>query len=137
MRTRPCLVRIIPLLVVALAPASTFAQQAAKGPTSDEPGETSRLRSPTAQESQALLKKMEAFVNQSDQGLRATTKPDGTETVHLQDRFQSVTMARMENGKVTTRCVTNAAEAESFLSGQPAPRKPAAGKRTQAAREVR
>lgn len=127
------------LLVGALAtatalalPAAPLAQHAARsrgdGPdpaaaqvATDAQG---KVRAPTREEVKALLDAMpelQAPVEPS----RVTRLPGGAIKVDLTDRFESVSVARVANGKAEARCVETKAEAERFLNGDPEP-KPAA-----------
>ena len=84
-----------------------------------------RLRPVTAEEARALTAGVARSVDQSSEGLVERTHQSGAVSIDLDDRFQSVSMARVAvDGSVATRCVTTAPEAERFL-GQ-AERPPAA-----------
>lgn len=79
-----------------------------------------RLRALTAEEAQALVAGMARFVDQSDVGLKWTLLPSGAIAIDLDDRFQSVSLARLgTDGRVATQCVGTAAEARSFLAPGP------------------
>lgn len=77
--------------------------------------QTGRLRPPTREESQKLLKGMRRLVNQSPEGLKVTQHPDGSESVDLDGRFLSLSVAkRNADGTVSTECVKNTGEAAAF-----------------------
>ena len=74
------------------------------------------LRMPTAQETQELVDSLVVMTNRSTEGLQTTTLPNGARAVNLEDRFQSVMLARPNpDGTSETRCVTTFAEAADFL----------------------
>jgi hypothetical protein len=99
--------------LVALAlPSSAHAQAALK--PDDDGGARQSL---TPQQRKALHDAMKQLLRDDDAGLKPVLRKDGTEGVDLQGRFQSVAVARLEDGKVVTGCVTNAAEAEAFVNG--------------------
>jgi hypothetical protein len=126
-------------LMLLLAP-DALANQAAKG-SRPAPGDkeeiavdvngatvsvdkNGKLRAPTREEAAALLEAMSKHLDQSTDGLQVRTFPDGTRTVDLQDRFQDVSLAKVQGGKVVTTCVATKAEAKAFLqaTGSEAPR---------------
>jgi hypothetical protein len=76
---------------------------------------TGRLRQPTPEERQALARALARTLNRSTEGLPVTRYANGMERVDLQGRFQSVSVATVEEGKVHERCVTNATEAKAAL----------------------
>jgi len=87
-----------------------------------------KLRAPTREETAALLEAMSKHLDQSTDGLQIRTLPDGTRTVDLQDRFQDVSLAKVQGGKVVTACVGTKAEARTFLEktgSEPSRTKPA------------
>jgi hypothetical protein len=99
--------------LVALAlPTAAHAQVAVKP---DDDGGTKQSLTP--QQRKALHDAMKQLLRDDDTGLKPVVRSDGTEGVDLQGRFQSVAVARLEDGKVVTGCVTNAAEAEAFVNG--------------------
>jgi hypothetical protein len=75
---------------------------------------TGRLRQPTAEERRALAQALGKSLNRSTQGLQVKTHANGMQSVDLQGRFQSTSVATVDaNGKVHERCITTAAEAKS------------------------
>ncbi len=121
-------------LVMLLAAASVaFAQQAGKhndksrADAADEkapPGQSSqtgidasgRLRPLTPDEARELLTGISRYVDQSSEGLRPVVHASGMVSLDLEDRFQSVSLARLGvDGSVTLRCIGSAAEARQFL----------------------
>lgn len=112
-------------LILALILTSTLAvaQHAAKGDNNGNGQETAsdkqggKLRQPTAEETKQLLDGVAALVNTSVEGLVAVSHEGGRLSVDLQDRFQSVAVAKIgADGKVEQRCVTSPAEAKEFLA---------------------
>ena len=60
----------------------------------------------------------EQMMSRSSDGLTAVENPDGSTTIDLQGRFQSMTIARINgNGQIETRCVTSIEERDAFLAG--------------------
>ena len=76
-----------------------------------------KLRAITAEEAKALLDAMAPYVNQSSEGLTPVQHENGAISIDLQDRFQSVSVARVAtDGSAVVRCVTTRAEAEQFVT---------------------
>ena len=86
--------------------------------------QTGKLRPPTPDEARKLAEGLKNFLSRSDQGLTIVTHPNGTQSVDLQGRFQSVTLAKINrDGSTSERCVTSMREARAFLA-------PSTGKQT-------
>jgi len=80
---------------------------------------TGQRRKPTDEEIQALVAQVSALTNRSSDGLTVTKRPDGSQMVDLQDRFNSVALARAnDDGSTDVRCVTSMEEAADFLGLQ-------------------
>jgi len=63
---------------------------------------------------------VENSLSRSTEGLVEVTHPDGHVSVHLQGRFQSASVARINSdGQIETTCVETQAEADTFLNGAP------------------
>ena len=78
--------------------------------------QTGTLRLPTAEETDQLVSQLAAMTNRSSEGLQATRAANGTLAVNLDDRFQSVMLARPNaDGTTEVRCVTTFEEAAEFL----------------------
>ena len=76
-----------------------------------------KLRAITAEEAKALLDAMAPYISQSSEGLTPVHHQSGAISIDLQDRFQSVSVARVAtDGSPVVRCVTTRAEAEQFLA---------------------
>jgi hypothetical protein len=84
-----------------------------------------KLRPVTAEEARTLTEGMARHVDQSTEGLVERVHASGAVSVDLDDRFQSVSLARVAtDGSVATRCVTSVPEAQRFLGQEvktPAP----------------
>ncbi len=118
--------RVLPAAILALTLANSlaFAQHAAKGDNGVNgqqvavDKQTGKLRQPTAEEAKQLLDGLTALVNTSTEGLTVVHHQNGAVSVDLQDRFMSVAVAKVgADGKIQEECVTSAAEAKQFLSG--------------------
>jgi hypothetical protein len=87
--------------------------------------QTGKVRPPTPDEARQLGAALKNYLNRSGQGLTVKTHPNGVQSVDLQGRFQSVSVAKINaNGSVSEKCVTNMQEAQDFLSASPAKQKP-------------
>ena len=76
-----------------------------------------KLRAVTPEEAQVLLQGMSRFVDQSSDGLQTVRHESGALSIYLDDRFQSVSMARVSaDGKPVVHCVTSKGEAKQFLA---------------------
>jgi hypothetical protein len=53
-------------------------------------------------------------------GLVEVVQLDGTVTMDLEDRFQSVTVGHLVDGRVETRCLTSTAEVNEHFGTAPA-----------------
>jgi hypothetical protein len=134
---QPASLAVAAAIVGLASPSIALAQHAAKDKAHDPDGEevaavagqqaandpaTGRLRQPTREEAKALAEALKDMVNQSTEGLTVVQHADGTKSVDLQDRFQSVSVAKVSDGAVETRCVTSAEEAKEFLESAPQPK---------------
>jgi hypothetical protein len=80
---------------------------------------TGQRRKPTDEEIETLVAQVSALTNRSSEGLTVTKRPDGTQMMDLQDRFNNVALARAnEDGTTSVRCVTSMEEAAEFLGLQ-------------------
>jgi hypothetical protein len=123
-----------PIGVVAalllLLPGVSLAQTAANSREADDhevssPGTTAavdaagRLRQPTHQEREELTRQVEGMMNRSARGApSASVTPRGAVMVELDESFDSLTLARVADGKTQTRCVESPQEAKAFLEGR-------------------
>ncbi len=77
---------------------------------------TRELRKPTQQETDEIVESVERLTNRSSEGLTVSTLPSGATAMDLQDRFQTVVVARANaDGSIDTKCVTSIEEAAEFL----------------------
>jgi hypothetical protein len=75
-----------------------------------------KLRPVTAEEARTLTEGVARHVDQSSDGLVEQQHASGAVSMDLDDRFQSVSLARLAgDGSVSTRCVTSLPEARRFL----------------------
>lgn len=82
---------------------------------------TGRLRPPTAAEAQALLAQMQLLLADDGAGLTETVWPDGTVSVDLEGRFQSVALATLDpESGVVTHCVTDPSALPAAAQQKPA-----------------
>jgi hypothetical protein len=78
--------------------------------------QTGTLRLPTPQETQELVDSLVEMTNRSTDGLQITTLANGTKSVDVDGRFQSVMLARpSEDGTWEMKCVATFEEATEFL----------------------
>ena len=138
---RPSARLAVTLTALLGMPGLALAQHAAKANPKDKDvaadaaqvavdPKTHELRQPTREEVEELLEAMKPYLDQSSEGLTPVTYPDGTIGLDLQDRFQSVSVARVDSDEVHARCVTTPDEARAFLAGprakpEPKPATPA------------
>ena len=79
--------------------------------------QTGKLRPPTQEEARKLAEGLKNFVSRSGQGLTIVTHRSGAQSVDLQGRFQSVTLAKINrDGSTSEKCVTSMHEARAFLA---------------------
>jgi hypothetical protein len=82
--------------------------------------QTGQIKPLTPEEAQRLAAGLNKMVNQSTEGLVETQEADGSVSVDLQDRFQNVTVARVnDDGTVTEGCVDNRQAAGEFFGIDP------------------
>lgn len=108
------------------------------GQTASVDPKTGQLRALSADEAKALMEGISRYVDQSGDGLIPVYHASGAVSIDLDERFQSVSIARTTtDGKVATRCVGSGEEAEAFLSatqvaGKPAAKAPVQAKKSKA-----
>ena len=59
------------------------------------------------------------MIDQSTEGLAETHHKDGSVSVNIEDRFQSVTVAKDDNGRLSQSCVDNPQAAGAFFNIDP------------------
>ena len=87
--------------------------------------ETGTFGLPTAEQAKAFEEQMKASLNHSDVGLEFVHHPDGSTSVDLQGRFQSMSIAHIgPDGSVHTTCVDDHGAAKNALDSKTAPTGP-------------
>ncbi len=82
---------------------------------------TGKLKRPTPEEARQLAAGFEEMVSQSAEGLVVVHHFNGMMSVNLEDRFQNVSVARVNpDGSIALGCVSDPQSAEAFLQGGPA-----------------
>jgi hypothetical protein len=82
--------------------------------------QTGQAKELTPEEARKMAEGLKQMINTSTEGLQAEQQADGSVSVDLQDRFQNVTLARVnQDGTVSTACVDNAEAAGEFLGIDP------------------
>ena len=83
-------------------------------------GPTAQPQPLSEEEAQKLAGGLKGMVNQSTDGLVETQHADGSVSVNLEDRFQSVTVARVnKDGSISQSCVDNPKAAGAFFGIDP------------------
>ena len=73
----------------------------------------------TQRDQDTLAAGLKDMINQSTEGLAEVHHSDGSVSVNLEDRFQSVTVAKDENGRLSQSCVDNPQAAGAFFNIDP------------------
>jgi hypothetical protein len=82
--------------------------------------QTGQVRPLTQEEAQRMAEGIKQLVNQSTDGLQSVRHSDGSVSIDLQGRFQSIAVAkRDEAGKLTQSCVDNPKSAAAFFEIDP------------------
>lgn len=82
--------------------------------------QTGQVRPLTQEEAQEMANGIKQLVNQSSDGLQSVRHADGSVSMDLQGRFQSIAVAkRDEDGKVAQSCVDNPKAAAAFFEIDP------------------
>lgn len=82
--------------------------------------QTGQVRPLTQEEAQRMAEGIKQLVNQSTDGLQSVRHADGSVSIDLQGRFQSIAVAkRDEDGKLTQSCVDNPKSAAAFFQIDP------------------
>jgi len=82
--------------------------------------QTGQVRPLTQEEAQRLAEGIKELVNQSTDGLKSVRHADGSVSLDLEGRFQSVAVAkRDEDGKLIMSCVDNRQSAAAFFGLDP------------------
>jgi hypothetical protein len=84
--------------------------------------ETGEIVPVTGLDKAELDRQMSQMLNRSSAGLREVRHADGSVSVDLEGRFQSLSVATTDStGAVRTRCVTNGQESREFFDGAGTP----------------
>ena len=67
----------------------------------------------------ALAGGLKEMIDQSTEGLAEVRHSDGSVSVNIEDRFQSVTVAKDDNGRLSQSCVDNPQAAGAFFNIDP------------------
>jgi len=120
---------ITALFILIFGVGTASAQHAAKAQSDNAQiasvDANGKLRAPTPEEVQKINKDTANNLSHSTKGLVIEKREDGSRHVDLQDRFQSVSLAKVgADGKVQTECVNSKEEATKFLKSEakPAPK---------------
>ena len=82
--------------------------------------QTGQMKELTPEEAQKLAAGLKKMINQSTDGLVQVQHADGSVSMDLEDRFQNVTVARInKDGSVTQSCVDNPQAAGEFFGIDP------------------
>jgi hypothetical protein len=82
--------------------------------------QTGQVRPLTQEEAEKLAEGIKQLVNQSTDGLKSVHHADGSVSMDLEGRFQSVAVAkRDEDGKLVMSCVDNRQSAAAFFGIDP------------------
>lgn len=82
--------------------------------------QTGQISELTAEESEKLATGLRQMIDQSTEGLVQVQHADGSVSVNLEERFQNVTVARVNrNGSVAQSCVDNPQAAGAFFGIDP------------------
>ena len=73
----------------------------------------------TQQDREVLAGGLKEMINQSTEGLTEVRHSDGSVSVNIEDRFQSVTVAKDDNGRLSQSCVDNPQAAGAFFNIDP------------------
>jgi len=85
-----------------------------------------QIRPLTPDEAKKLAEGLKPMLNKSSEGLAEEHNADGSVEMDLQDRFQSVTVARVnKDGSVSQSCVDNPGAAGAFFGIDPKSIRPA------------
>lgn len=106
--------------VVPDSPAKNFVTTNQAGMVVVLDRDTGKARPLTTEEAQKLAEGIKQLVNQSTEGLVEVRHADGSVTMDLQGRFQSVLLAKKEDdGTISQACVDNLDAASAFFEIDP------------------
>ena len=103
-----------------MANKANFIKVKVAGQDVEVDSQTGRMRELSPEEARKLATGLNQMVNKSTEGLSEVHHPDGSVTMDLQDRFQNVTVARVnDDGSVSQSCVDNPEAAGAFFGIDP------------------
>jgi len=103
-----------------VANKSNFIKVRVAGQDVEVDSQTGRMRELTDEEARKLAAGLKQMVNKSTDGLSEVQHADGSVTMDLQDRFQNVLVARVnDDGSVSQSCVDNPEAAGAFFGIDP------------------
>ena len=103
-----------------VANKSNFVTVKVAGQDVEVDSQTGRMRELTPEEARKLAAGLKQMVNKSTEGLSEVQHADGSVSMDLQDRFQNVTVAWVnDDGSVSQSCVDNPEAAGAFFGIDP------------------
>lgn len=114
------------VLIGLLSPLPAAAQAIANGRAAQDGGDgqqaaadpDGKVRAPTADERRALAEQRRAERDAAPAAEpKATRRANGTLHAEVPEHLESVSVAKVENGRVVTGCFESRAEADAFLNG--------------------
>ncbi len=82
--------------------------------------QTGQIEKLTPEEAQKMAAGLKTLINKSTDGREQVQQPDGSVSISLEDRFQSVTVAKVdEDGNLVQSCVDNPKAAGAFFGIDP------------------
>jgi hypothetical protein len=103
-----------------VANKSNFVKVKVAGQDVEVDSQTGRMRELSPEEARKLAAGLNQMVNKSTEGLSEVQHADGSVSMDLQDRFQNVTVARVnDDGSVSQSCVDNPEAAGAFFGIDP------------------
>lgn len=117
---------MVAMFILAFGVGTASAQHASKGHSDNDQivsvDANGKVKAPTPEEIQKIAKDTDNNLSHSTKGLVVVKREDGSRFVDLQDRFQSVSLAKVgADGKVQTECVNSKDEAKKFLESDTKP----------------
>jgi len=103
-----------------MAKKSNFVTVKVAGQDVQVDSQTGRMKELTPEEARKLAAGLKQLVNKSTEGLGEVQHADGSVSMDLQDHFQNVTVARVnDDGSVSQSCVDNPDAAGAFFGIDP------------------
>ena len=102
-----------------LSAKSTKAKTQSLSNSPNQQLQTSNLDQFSQDDPEKLVDGLKQMINQSTEGLTEVHHTDGSVSLNLEDRFQSVTVAKDANGRPSQSCVDNPQAAGAFFNIDP------------------